>query len=199
MCLPAGLYATCGAVPCSPGANNACSVSCVTVSVPNATVLYYGDTPITTGTATPETIDFGILQSGQDAVKTFEMTAGTFSAASGVTVSARDDSGKSDFTLLNKDAPDQTIGFNLQYVDCSSTVPHPLAYGTPLSLTAGQSAMVAITDFPNGTAPCHPYQGNPTAGNGAGQLIFTIPAANMTRAAGGDYTDQVTLTIQAVD
>ncbi len=194
---------TYAAVTCVPADDNACAVSSLSVTVNNTPALYYGnDNPIT-GTPPDETIHFGTLPLHMTApvVANFDVTLGTFNPDGGVTLSMADNEGSSGFGFAMKNpVSGNLIGFEIQYHDCNdpnSSFLHDIPYNTPISLNASQSSMVAI-NYPTGTAPCHPYQLSATPGNGAGQLIFTIPAGADDSAAGGDYSDNVTLTVNAL-
>ncbi len=202
LCMPLALDATCGSVACNPSDDNACAVSCMTVTVENATALYEGDVPVIGGTAPTQNIDFQTIDPAQGAVKDFSFTVGTFDPGSPVSVSAEDSAGSAHFGFALKNAAtQQMIGFDMQYQDCSDPdglYLHAVPYNTPFPLSASQASMVAVSDYPNGTAPCHPYVSGTQVGHGAGQLIFTIPPATPGgEPAGGDYTDTVTFTVNA--
>ena len=197
LCAPLALDAACGSIPCSPQNNTACSVSCVSVTLPDTTALYENNAAVIGTTAPTQTINFGTIQTNQSNTQTFNFTVGTFNPGGNVTIAATDSSGQTNFVLTNTATSSSTIGFNVQYKDCSGVTSN-IANRNTLTLLPSQSSMVITSGFPSGTAPCRPYVSGLTPGSGVGQLIFTIPAATPgNQPAGGIYTDTVNLLVTA--
>lgn len=190
-------------VPCT--ANYACTTSCITATVPNSVALYNGQAGVyVPGDLSNQTITFNqgaaIPPNPEDDLTVmFPLTIGTLDPNGSVEITTTNTGGGSGttFNMKTSTGPVQTLPYTIDYQDCNpaSNLHHLTLGGAAVSVpSAGSSIVAGVGTVP----PCHPSQeGNVApgiAGNGAGQLIFTLPKpATGSSFASGIYTDTVTL------
>ena len=196
LCIPLTLDAACGTVACVPGNNIACSMTCVSVTLPDTTALYENNAAVIGNTPPTQTIDFENIQPDQVSKQTFPFTVGTFNPNGNVTIAATDSSKQANFVLISPSSSSQ-IPFTVEYEDCAGTTTD-ISNNNTVTLLPSHASMVLTSGLSTGTAPCHPYLSVSAPGAGAGQLTFTIPAVTPgNEPGGGTYTDTVSLLVTA--